>query len=92
MSAINTNLADCENVIHHGLDINQEIAREISNSLAVPQLIPDGQYVTLLKQLKTFCLQRLEEIEQILDVTKSENFMYIPQRSTVCMKLGKMSD
>ena len=33
LSAINTNLADCENVIHHGLDINEEIAREITNSL-----------------------------------------------------------
>ena len=89
LSVINTNLADCENVICHGLDINQEIACEISKSLAVPNLIPDGHHVTLLQQPNTFCLQSLEEIEQIMDVTNADNFMYVPQRSSLWYDIRK---
>ena len=82
LSTINTNSADCINVIQCVLDINHEISQEISKCLVVPQLIPDGRYVNLLNQANTFCLRTLQEITDIVDLGNTSNFIYIPQRSS----------
>ena len=78
---MNTNFADCENVIQCSLDLNYDIACKIAKCWNHPQLIPDGHHVTLVEQSNAFCLRPVSEVAQFLNVSNSMNYMYIKQRS-----------
>ena len=80
LSAINTNTANCENIIHRSLALNFDLMSLLSNCYGVSNLVPESRYVSMSNQPNVFLLAPANFTN--VDLCDISNSQFIKQGTT----------
>ena len=79
ISHVNTNIADCENIIHRALDVNYELCKEISRGNGHLNVFSNNKTVCLMNQPNTFTLLPHELRQTTEDDNTLTDSLYMKQ-------------